>query len=275
MRARRLAFGLATLFGLAPRGWFIPARHAGDARPPAIYSAMARRMAEAEPAFTALLDAIDGLADDLLAIGGDAPPAPRWTQDWFPRLDAAAYYALLRTRRPARVVEVGAGHSTRFAARAIADGGLATDHRAIDPAPRADLTRLAVQLDERVVQRAGAAAFADLVAGDALFIDSSHVLMPGSDVDLLFAEVLPSLPAGTLVHVHDVFLPDPYPASWSWRGYNEQNAVAALLASGGWRVLWSSRWVATRMPDRLARSMVARLPLVEGAFETSLWLQKV
>jgi hypothetical protein len=275
LRGRRLAFGLVTLLGLGQRGWFIPARHAGDARPPALYAAMAGRMAEAEPAFSALLDAIDGFADELLAIGADPPPAPRWTQDWFPRLDAAAYYALLRTRTPARVVEVGAGHSTRFAARAIADAGLATDHRAIDPAPRADLARLPVRLDKRVVQQAGASAFADLAAGDVLFIDSSHVLMPGSDVDLLFAEVLPALPGGTLVHVHDVFLPDPYPASWTWRGYNEQNAVAALLASGGWRVLWSSRWVATRMADRLARSVAARLKLPKGAFETSLWLEKV
>ena len=32
-----------------------------------------------------------------------------------------------------------------------------------------------------------------------------------------------------LLHVHDIFLPDPYPAAWDWRGYNEQAAVAPLI----------------------------------------------
>ena len=49
--------------------------------------------------------------------------------------------------------------------------------------------------------------------------------MPGSDVDLLLNEVLPQLRPGVLIHLHDIFLPDPYPAGWAWRGYNEQVAV--------------------------------------------------
>ena len=43
-------------------------------------------------------------------------------QDWFSGLDAAAAYCLIREHRPARVVEIGSGHSTRFIARAIRDG---------------------------------------------------------------------------------------------------------------------------------------------------------
>ncbi|MFX7914564.1 class I SAM-dependent methyltransferase, partial [Acinetobacter baumannii] len=89
------------------------------------------------------------------------------------------------------------------------------------------------------VHDADCAVFAALAAGDVLFIDSSHVLMPGSDVDLLFNQVLPRLKPGVLVHIHDIFLPDDYPASWGWRGYNEQQGVACLL-QGGWRLLWAS-----------------------------------
>ena len=55
------------------------------------------------------------------------------------------------------------------------------------------------------VQRAPRALFAELRAGDVLVVDSSHVLMPGSDVDLLFNDVMPALPAGAIVHVHDIF----------------------------------------------------------------------
>jgi len=46
--------------------------------------------------FFAVLDRIDSYAADLAAIGGAPPPAPRWDQDWFPRLDAAAAYATVR-----------------------------------------------------------------------------------------------------------------------------------------------------------------------------------
>ncbi len=63
----------------------------------------------------------------------------------------------------------------------------------------------------RHVQGAGLGAFEKLAEGDILFIDSSHILMPGTDVDMLLNHVLPALPRGVLVHVHDIFLPDDYP----------------------------------------------------------------
>ena len=69
-------------------------------------------------------------ADEFRAIGDAPPPEPRWDQDWFPRLDAAALYVFVREARPRGIVEIGSGHSTRFMARAVRDGGLADDdHR--------------------------------------------------------------------------------------------------------------------------------------------------
>jgi len=182
---------------------------------------------------------------------------------------------LTRDRRPARIVEVGSGHSTRFFARAIADGGIATRLTAIDPAPRAQLSGLAVEWLRGAVPSVGMAPFAALAAGDFLVIDSSHVLMPGSDVDFLINRLLPSLPPGVLVHLHDIFLPDDYPAEWDWRGYNEQLAVAALMAGGDWQVRFASHYVATRLADAVAASAVAPLPLVAGARESSLWIERL
>jgi len=86
---------------------------------------------------------IEDLAPELEAIGADRPPQPRWDQDWFPRLDAAAAYAIVRKTQPRRIVEVGSGHSTRFLARAVADGKLETEITAIDPQPRAGTKRKA------------------------------------------------------------------------------------------------------------------------------------
>jgi hypothetical protein len=98
--------------------------------------------------------------------------------------------------------------------------------------------------------------------------------MPGSDVDFLVNRVLPDLPAGALVHFHDIFLPDAYPADWAWRGYGEQLAVAPLIAGGAWRILFSSRYAATRLSDDVASSAAGALPLVDGALESSLWLER-
>lgn len=276
-QARVLGFGLSTLLGLRRRGFFIPYRYADQlAGPEAVksYPALEPIFAAAVPDFSHMLARMEAYADALAAIGREPAPAPRWAQDWFPRLDAVAAYVLVRDRKPRRIVEVGSGHSTRFMARAVRDEGLATAITAIDPAPRAEIEGLGVTVVRNTVQNAGAEPFAALQAGDFLFIDSSHILMPGTDVDVLFNHILPTLPAGVLVHVHDVFLPDPYPADWEWRGYNEQLGIAALLQGGGYRMIWASRYVATRTAEQVAASVAGRLELVPGAVESSVWLEK-
>lgn len=270
--------GLATVTGLARRGFFIPYRYA-DTLPAAgerlPYEALERLFDSRRAAIGGWLDVIDGYAGALEAIGAAPPPAPRWAQSWFPRLDGAAAYAITRKLAPRRIVEVGCGHSTRFFARAISDGGLDTGIVAIDPAPRAGLDRLGrVRLLRATVGEAGEAPFRDLESGDILAIDSSHILMPGSDVDMLFNRILPVLPSGVFVHIHDIFLPDDYPKDWDWRGYNEQLGVAALIAGGGWELQFSSHYATTRMAGRVAGGVAARLHLADGAREASLWLKK-
>ena len=273
MKGRRLAFGLATLLGIRRRGFFIPYRYADQLPAPGRlppYAAMAARLAQCRPAMSQVLDWIDACAADLAAIGDQPPPAPRWGQDWFPRLDAAAAYALVRHLRPGRIVEVGSGHSSRFLARAIADQGLATRHMAIDPAPRAVLQGLEIELLRGTLQDAGLAPFEALEPGDFLVVDSSHILMPGSDVDALLGRILPLLPAGVVLHFHDVFLPDDYPADWAWRGYNEQNAVAPLVAAH--EVLFASHFALGHLAAA-ERPAIRSLALAPGALESSLWLR--
>lgn len=269
---RRWLLGAATLAG-GRRGYFIPQRY-GRAPGPARYSAFEAMFGGTAPEFRDRLAAIGRYAGVLAEMRGPAP-APRIDQDWFPRLDAAMAYAVVREHRPARIIEIGSGHSTRFMARAIRDGGLSTRLLAVDPAPRASIAGLNVEWLRAPLQAVDLDRFQALAAGDILFVDSSHVLMPGSDVDTILNLILPNLHAGVIVHFHDVFLPDAYPPEWAWRGYNEQNAVAVLLISGHWRPLWSSRWVATRMGGAIAAAGLSRLPLAPGAFESSLWLERL
>ncbi|MGZ0189946.1 MAG: class I SAM-dependent methyltransferase [Alphaproteobacteria bacterium] len=276
VRWRRRWFELLNALGIAQRGWFIPYRYKAqspapeNAYPDAVFVA-------AEPTMLATLEVVAAYASDWASFRGrPTPPTPRFDQDWFPSIDAALLYGMVRSVRPALIVEVGSGHSTRFAAQAIHDEGLEAKIIAIDPAPRADIVKLSpiVSLQQMPLQSANFELFDELVSGDILFIDSSHVLMPGSDVDILFNRVLPMLADGVLIHIHDVVLPDPYPSVWEWRGYNEQNAVACLLTGGGFELLASSHYAQTRMRTDVARLFKEMPPSPEGAHATSIWLRK-
>ena len=97
-------------------------------------------------AFEAVIDLIDSHATAL------ETKRSLLDQAWFPSLDAAAAYALVRDRKPQHVVEVGSGHSTRMLAKALCGVG---EIVAIDPAPRADIAGLpGVQVVPSTVQTA-------------------------------------------------------------------------------------------------------------------------
>ena len=268
-RWRRLALGLPTVLSLTPRGWFIPHRYAPLLPPPGAqppYPTIEILFEGKARAFEAMIELIDSHAAALEAMRG------LLDQAWFPSLDAAVAYALIRDRKPQHVIEIGSGNSTRVLAKAL--GGLG-EILAIDPAPRADIAGLpGVQVVPSTVQAAPIELFDRLGRGDVLFIDSSHILMPGSDVDLVLNRVLPRLPGGVIVHIHDIFLPFDYPPVWGWRAYNEQQGVLPLMTTGAYAPLFSSVWARQRLGERLAQSVVARLPMPKEAMSTSLWLEK-
>lgn len=266
-----MRMGLMTVSGLARQGFFAPYRYAGGVVPPSGYPELEAVFAAA--GMRAMLDRIEAAVGRIAAVDGP-PPEPRWRQSWFPRLDAAAAYALVLGSRPGRIVEVGSGHSTRFLARAARDQGPAVAITCIDPAPRASLKGLPIDWRREVLGPGHLPLFAGLGAGDIAFFDSSHLLWPGTDVDLILNRILPSLAPGVLVHVHDVFLPDPYPADWAWRGYTEQLGLGGYLTGPAWEVVWASHYAVTRLAAA-ERPAIAALPLTDGARESSLWLRRI
>ena len=274
---RLLKMALSTVLGIKPQGFFIPYRYADVVPGPDqrhTYSELEGFFEQAIEYFEEVITSTNSIRKDLEKIGPDTPPEPRWTQSWFPPLDAAIAYAMVRHHAPKKIVEVGSGHSTRFMARAVKDGRLETQITAIDPAPRANIGGLDVNFVPTTVEYTKASLFQSLTPGDILFIDSSHIIMPGTDVDVLLNRILPALPAGVLIHIHDIFLPEDYPKNWQWRGYNEQLAVAGLIHSGGYQVLFSSQYVQNRCPYLLADTLMAEIPSIPGANDTSLWLEK-
>ncbi len=165
----------------------------------------------------------------------------------FEDVDADALYLMVRGGKPGRIVEIGSGFSSCCILDALsrnAAEGHPCVYRIWDPFPLDDLVQ---HLCEGTLVRAGAQGFslesaAELGAGDILFIDSSHVAKYGSDVIHLLLRVVPSLRAGVIVHVHDVFLPHDYPMKFIEhdRNYwNEHYLVQAMLYKNSrYRVLW-------------------------------------
>jgi predicted O-methyltransferase YrrM len=163
----------------------------------------------------------------------DAPPdEPRWVNGFLPGLDGAALYSLIASEAPATYLEVGSGNSTLFARRAVRDHGVQTRIVSIDPTPRAAIDAICDHVIRRPLEDVDLSLFADLRSGDIVFVDNSHRVFTNSDATVVFLELLPRLAPGVHLHVHDIFLPEDYPAAWNDRFYSEQYLLAAFLLGG-------------------------------------------
>lgn len=214
------------------------------------------------------------LADELDV---SRPVENRWRadNDMFATAEAALYRAMLLHFRPGRVLEIGSGYSTALALD-VADTDL-PDVRITCVEPYADRLRSRLRrgderrltLLERPLHEVEIATLvADLADGDVLFIDSTHVAKAASDVLELFLHVLPALPDGVLVHVHDIYWPFEYPDDWltNGRDWTEAYLLHAFLA-------YNERFPIMLFQNYLAREHPGALPSELG-HGSSLWLRK-
>lgn len=200
--------------------------------------------------------------------------------DMFSRLDAWMLQAMMRHFRPRRMIEVGCGWSSLVTARVNRehlDGSL--DFTCIEPYPPDFLKRGVEGLTRLIpsrVEELPLDPFLELGSGDILFIDSSHTVKTGGDVVFLFADVLPRLAEGVVVHIHDIFLPWDYPQDWvfSGRAWNEQYLVAAFLAfNNAFKVLLSVSWLRANAADALHAALPG-YPEKYAHAGGSLWIQR-
>lgn len=201
--------------------------------------------------------------------------------DMFSRLDAWMLQGVLRHFRPRRMIEVGCGWSSLVTARVnreFLDGEL--HFTCVEPYPPDFLATGVEGISDLIVSRVEDLPldpFLALRRADVLFIDSSHTIKTGGDVQFLFEEVVPRLAEGVVVHVHDIFLPWDYPRDWvtAGRAWNEQYLVRAFLAfNSAFRILLGVGWLSHHRPDVLA----ATLPGYPAAYPDgggSLWIQRL
>jgi hypothetical protein len=201
-------------------------------------------------------------------------------------IDAHVYYCFIRHFKPKRIIEIGSGNSTLLAAAAVRQNfqetGQSPELIVIEPFPKPVLKEGfpgLTKLIECKVQEVGLELFESLSEGDILFIDSSHALRLGGDVQYEFLEILPRLAAGTLVHIHDISLPRPYPRVYfeNQLYWNEQYLLQAFLAfNSGFQVLWPGNYMMLNYPEKVCQvfpefhTMRQHFPMSEPS---AFWMQ--
>jgi hypothetical protein len=191
---------------------------------------------------------------------------------YFPTPDAELYAAMIWKTKPRRIIEVGSGYSTLIAKSTIRRLGTPCELHVIDPKPRRNIESVADRVEYCRVERSSLAGLT-LTDGTLLFIDSSHVCRRGGDLPFLYCRVLPMLPAGSVIHVHDVFLPFDYPDNYVERFYTEQYLLHALLVNNEkLEVLLANHYLAREHRSALQAVLGQRAgepPLFSGA---SFWM---
>lgn len=186
-------------------------------------------------------------------------------------LDAAVLYAAVSELLPTRIIEVGCGHTTVQIRRAMKARHMAAELIAIDPEPRCDIGEHVDAHLAQPVQEIPLSDFEMLQAGEMLVLDTTHVFVPGGEVDFLFSRVLPRLNAGVVVGVRGVRLPRAHSADEMRRGFGEQTLLQAYLAGNArTEILFSGGWLGEHHGARL-REHVPRA--AEGERCSWLWFR--
>lgn len=137
--------------------------------------------------------------------------------DTFSYDDAPVLHYMLRQIQPARIIEIGCGHSSACM--------LDTCEQYLDERTKftfidVDCKNLRSVLKEsdilkcnileKPIQEVDLGIFKSLLANDLLFIDSSHVIKTGSDLNTIYFKILPLLNSGVYIHIHDIRYPFQY-----------------------------------------------------------------
>src|SRR5262245_31675908 len=276
----------ATRLAFPPGHFHSPIVNPGEARP------YVRTEANPEPSLLAGLDiSLDRMRDFWMANRSIVAQTPfpqhatggaryYYWNDVYPIGDATIYRLMLHARRPRRIVEVGSGFSTAVALDTLDELQLHTSITCIEPDPQrlfgliARRDRKRITLINAKVQDVPLSHFRELDRDDILFIDSTHVIKTGSDVNHELFHVLPALNNGVLIHFHDIHYPFEYPDKWLYElnySWNEVYALRAFLMHNlNYRIDFMTDLFGKRFPGLIEETFPAFLLNPGG----SLWLTK-
>jgi predicted O-methyltransferase YrrM len=228
------------------------------------------------------MDGYESLLRDLApALTEFTPPENFiWENRMYGPVESEILYALIRRYKPTRIVELGSGFSSLIIAAACrenASEGRPCRYVAFDPFPREFVKQGIAGMDAH--EAIGATdvrqeEFDALAEGDILFIDTTHTVKVGGDVNRVLLEILPRLASGVLVHVHDIFLPYEYPRAFFEKQlyWQEQYLLQALLAENPkLEVLFPAYAVVLERPE-LIKALIPRHQRLPGP--GAFWIRR-
>ena len=217
----------------------------------------------------------------------DAPVAPAASHRYFTenpsygRGDALILESMLRDLRPRRIIEIGSGHSSALMLdtidRYLDDGVSITFIEPFTDVLREQLRpgdADRCEVIQQPLQTVDVSRFDELEPGDLLFIDSTHVVRPGSDVLLEILEILPRLRPGVVVHLHDIFFPFEYPPFWveEGRAWGEAYLLRAFLVHNSqFEIMLWPNYVEFAAPETFREVW----PKMVGEGFGAIWLRRV
>ena len=202
----------------------------------------------------------------------------------FTSVDGEILYCMIRKYKPNHIIEIGSGYSSFLISKALEinskeDDNYLPDFVSIEPYPRAFFKTnvpLLNNLIERQVQDVDLFIFKKLTENDILFIDSTHMMKYGSDVEFELFNILPVLQIGVIIHFHDIFWPKSYPKKWieeyGWF-WNEQYFLQSfLMFNDSFEILWSSSMMHSNFSMSLSDTFKS---YSDKENPGSLWLRRI
>lgn len=203
-----------------------------------------------------------------------------YNNDYFGYSDAIFLFSFLLKNKPKKIIEIGSGFSSAVILDTIENFfPKRPDVTFIEPNTQR-LNNLIFEKDKnnfklinKKLQETSRDIFSQLKTGDLLFIDSSHVIKYGSDLQTLFFNILPFLPEGVFVHFHDIFYPFEYPYEWLKKGiyWNEIYFLRAFLSYNyNWEIYFFNTYVSNEFEGIISKHMPQCLQNKGG----SIYIQK-
>ncbi len=123
-------------------------------------------------------------------------------------------YAFIINEKPSRIIQVGCGVATAVILLASSSANYKPEIICVEPFPTSYLINLEkngiITLIREKAQKVDISSLTNLGPGDLFFLDSTHTVKPGSEVNKVILEVFPRLSKDVWVHIHDIFFPYDY-----------------------------------------------------------------
>lgn len=193
--------------------------------------------------------------------------------------DGIVLYSMLRHFQPKSIIEVGSGFSSA-AMMDVNDKFFNSEINLIfiEPYPERLNNLMGFRhnknsiLIQKKVQDVEIEIFKGLQENDILFIDSSHIVKTGSDVNYLLFEILPILAKGVIIHFHDIFYPFEYPKKWVFNGHNWNETYflkAFLMYNKDFEIILFSDYI-----HKFSKESFKKMPMSYQNTGGNIWLQK-